>query len=299
MGYPQQWIDFSPIVIRPDDHFGNVQRASDFQQRRELAKLGQPVVAERFANPRATTPTAVNAAYNPQTNSIDITAAIVQPPFYVPTADAAVNYCTIGAVHRPRADARLRQQWAAATGRPATCATGGRRRPRPSSRSAPTCWCSSTASSTLLPGLKHNGALTLTENTADLGGITLAHAALHRSLAGKPQPKIDGLSTDQRCFVAWAQMWAYKARAERVRSWPPSTTTRNTVVRGYAPLLHLDAFHQAFGTRPGDAMWRAAEGPGASSGSPPFLDCGLDGRGRVEDHSRVPTATRACRSAPA
>ena len=84
MGYPQQWIDFSPIVIRPDDHFGNVQRASDFQQRRELAKLGQPVVAERFANPRATAPTAVNAAYNPQTNSIDITAAIVQPPFYVP-----------------------------------------------------------------------------------------------------------------------------------------------------------------------------------------------------------------------
>ena len=256
VGYPQQWIDFSPIVIRPDDHFGNVQRASDFQQRRDLAKLGQPVVAERFANPRATAPTAVNAAYNPQTNSIDITAAIVQPPFYVPGADAAVNYCTIGAVighelthgfdsngSRYGPAGNLRNWWT-----PQAQAEFKKRTD---------VLVQQYGEFTLLPGLKHNGALTLTENTADLGGITLAHAALHRSLAGKPQPKIDGLTTDQRCFVAWAQMWAYKARAERVRQLAAIDYHAATPLRGYAPLLHLDAFHKAFGTKPGDAMWRA------------------------------------------
>jgi putative endopeptidase len=256
VGYPQQWIDFSPIVIEPGDHFGNVQRASDFQQRRELAKLGQPVVAERFANPRATAPTAVNAAYNPQTNSIDITAAIVQPPFYVPTADAAVNYCTIGAVighelthgfdsngRRYGPAGNLRDWWT-----PQATAEFEKRT---------AVLVQQYSDFTLLPGLRHNGALTLTENIADLGGITLAYAALHRALAGKPQPKIDGLTTDQRCFVAWAQMWAYKARSERVRQLAATDYHASTPLRGYAPLLHLDAFHKAFGTQPGDPMWRA------------------------------------------
>ena len=100
-------------------------------------------------------------------------------------------------------------------------------------------------------------ALTLTENTADLGGITLAHAALHRHLAGTPQPRIDGLTTDQRCFVAWAQMWAYKGRPERIRALAAADYHANSTLRGFAPLVHLDAFHKAFGTRPGDAMWRA------------------------------------------
>ncbi len=256
VGYPQQWIDFSPIVIQPGDHFGNVQRASDFQQRRELAKLGQPVVAERLANPRATAPTAVNAAYNPQTNSIDITAAIVQPPFYSPTADAAVNYCTIGAVighelthgfdsngRRYGPAGNLRDWWT-----PQATAEFEKRT---------AVLVQQYSDFTLLPGLRHKGALTLTENTADLGGITLAYAALHRALAGKPQPKIDGLTTDQRCFVAWAQMWAYKARSERVRQLAATDYHASTPLRGYAPLLHLDAFHKAFGTQPGDPMWRA------------------------------------------
>lgn len=256
VGYPQQWIDFSPIVINPDDHFGNVQRASEFIQRRELAKLGQPVVVERFAAPPYTTPTSVNAGYDPQTNSIDITAAIVQAPFYLPSADAAVNYCTIGAVighelthgfdsngSRYGPAGNLRDWWT-----PQAKAEFKKRTD---------VLVKQYGEFTLLPGLKHNGELTLTENTADLGGITLAHAALHRSLAGKPLPKIDGLTTDQRCFVAWAQMWSYKGRPERVRMLAALDYHANTPLRGYAPLLHLAAFHKAFGTRPGDPMWRA------------------------------------------
>ena len=256
VGYPQQWIDFSPLVVKADDHFGNVQRAGEFSQRREMAKLGQPVVVERFAAPPYTTPTSVNAAYDPQTNSIDITAAIVQPPFYLPGADAAVNYCTVGAVighelthgfdsngSRYGPAGNLRNWWTSEA--------------QAQFKKRTDVLVKQYSAFTLLPGLKHDGALTLTENTADLGGITLAHAALQRSLAGKPQPKIDGLTSDQRCFVAWAQMWAYKGRPERVRMLAAADYHASTPLRGSAPLVHLNAFHKAFGTRPGDPMWRA------------------------------------------
>jgi putative endopeptidase len=80
VGYPEQWIDFSGVEIRPDDYFGNVRRIDRFLQTRELARTGKPVVIERFAVAAKTTPIAVNAGYNPQRNNVDITAAIVQPP---------------------------------------------------------------------------------------------------------------------------------------------------------------------------------------------------------------------------
>jgi putative endopeptidase len=256
VGYPQQRIDFSAVDIRADDYFGNSQRISRFLQQRELAQVGKPVLEDRFATPNATTPISVNAAYNPQTNSIDITAAIVQAPFYKPGADVAVNYCSMGAVighelthgfdsfgrqYDPAGN--LRDWW--------TPEATARFKERTD------VLVQQYSEFTLLPGLKHNGALTLTENTADLGGITLAHAALQRALAGKPQPKKDGLTTDQRCFVAWSQLWAYKARPERTRLLATVDYHANSSLRGFAPLLHLDAFHIAFGTRQGDAMWRA------------------------------------------
>ena len=258
VGYPKAWIDFSAIDIRPDDYFGNNQRIAEFLLKRDLGLAGKPVVVDRFAAPNQTTPISVNAAYSPQTNSIDITSAIVQPPFYVAGADAAVNYCTIGAVigheltHGFDSFGRqfgpagnLRDWWT-----PQATAEFKKRTD---------VLVDQYSGYTILPGLQHNGLLTLTENTADLGGITLAHAALQRALAGKRQPKIDGLSTDQRCFVAWAQLWSYKGRPERLRSLVARDYHANSSLRGYAPLMHLDAFHQAFGTRRGDPMWRAPE----------------------------------------
>ena len=222
---------------------------------RDLAKIGKPTVNERFADPGHTTPTSVNAAYDTQFNGIDISAAIVQPPFFTPGADPVVNYCTMGAVlghelthgfdsmgrqYDPRGN--LRDWWT-----PQATAEFKKRND---------VLVAQYNQFQLLPGLKLDGALTLGENTADLGGITLAHAALHRALKGKPQPKVDGLSTDQRCFVAWAQLWIFKAREEYTRMLAAIDVHGNSVVRGYAPLMNLDAFHQAFGTRPGDAMWR-------------------------------------------
>lgn len=256
VGYPQRWIDFSGVDIRADDHLGNNQRLAAFRLQRDLDKVGKPTVRERFAEVGHTTPTAVNAAYDPQLNGIDLTAAISQPPFYTPGADPVVNYCTMGAVvghelthgfdnfgGKFDAEGNVRDWWT-----PQATAEFKKRNDR---------LVAQYSQFQLLPGLKVDGALTLGENTADLGGITMAHAALHRALKGRPQPKVDGLSTDQRCFVAWAQLWIYKAREELIRLRAATDYHANSVVRGYAPLLNLDAFHQAFGTRPGDAMWRA------------------------------------------
>lgn len=255
VGYPQRWIDFSSVDIRPDDHLGNNQRLAAFRLQREMDKVGKPAARERFAEVGHTTPVSVNAAYDPQLNGIDITAAISQPPFFTPGADAVVNYCTMGAVighelthgfdstgREYDALGNVRDWWT-----PQATAEFKKRND---------LLVAQFNQFQLLPGLKLDGALTLGENTADLGGITLAHAALHRALKGKSQPRIDGLSTDQRCFVAWSQMWIYKAREERIRLLAAIDYHANSVVRGYGPLMNLDAFHRAFGTRPGDAMWR-------------------------------------------
>ncbi len=258
VGYPDKWIDFSSLEIRPDDHFGNVRRADRFLQARSLGNLGRPVVIERFDAPGETTPIAVNAGYQPQRNNVDITAAIVQPPFYVPGADAAVNYCTIGAVigheltHGFDSQGRqfgpagnLRDWWTPQASKKFTKRTD--------------VLVDQYNQYQILPVLMHNGRQTLGENTADLGGITLAQAALQRYLRKNPLPKIDGLTSDQRCFVAWSQMWAYKARSERLRLLVSLDVHAISSVRAVAPLMHLDAFHKAFGTRTGDPMWRAPE----------------------------------------
>ncbi|MBL8301410.1 MAG: M13 family metallopeptidase [Ideonella sp.] len=255
VGYPSRWIDFGGVDIRPDDHLGNTRRLAAFRLQRDLAKVGRPTVHERFAEVGHTTPTSVNAAYDPQLNGIDITAAISQPPFFTPGADPVVNYCTMGAVvghelthgfdstgRQYDAQGNVRDWWT-----PQAAAEFKKRN---------ALLVKQYSRFQLLPGLRLDGALTLGENTADLGGITLAHAALHRALKGRPQPRVDGLSTDQRCFVAWAQLWIYKAREELVRVRAATDVHANSVVRGYAPLMNLDAFHRAFGTRPGDAMWR-------------------------------------------
>jgi putative endopeptidase len=255
VGYPAQWVDFSGLDIRPDDHFGNVQRAARFAFQREVSQVGKPVLGNRFAVATKTTPISVNSAYNFTTNTIDITAAILQPPFYKPGADQAVNYCAIGAVigheithgfdslgRQFDPQGNLRNWW--------TAGADSRFKQRTD------VLIDQYNRYEILPGLMHNGAMTVTENTADLGGITLAHAALRRYAARNPLPVVDGLSADQRCFVGWTQMWAFKARSERLRYLVSVDVHAISSVRAVAPLLHLDAFHDAFGTQPGDAMWR-------------------------------------------
>lgn len=257
VGFPKQWIDFRSLDIRADDHVGNNQRIAAFALQRELAKVGRPVVPDRFADARYTSPIAVNAAYNPQFNGIDITAAIAQAPFYMPGADIAVNYCTMGAVigheltHGFDSNGRLYD----AAGNVRNWWTP---KALEAFKQRTDVLVAQVNQLDVLPGLKQNGLLTLGENTADLGGITLAHGALQRALKGrKAPPKVDGLTTDQRCFVAWSQLWTYKARDERIRLLAATDYHAIGFVRGVQPLRNLDAFHKAFRTRPGDPMWRA------------------------------------------
>jgi len=255
VGYPEKWIDYSSVDIRRDDYYGNMMRLNSFEGRHNLDQLGHPVVTDGFSISGATLPTDVNAAYAPQYNHIEVSAAILQPPFFFPDLDPAVNYGAIGAVigheithgfdsHGRQYDARgnLRDWWSEKDGQEFTKRAN--------------VLIKQYDGYEPLPGLHVNGTLCVTENIADLGGITLAHTALQRSLKGDMQTeKIDGYSPDQRFFLSWAHLWLNKYRPEIVKilvakdSHPPSR------FRVSGPMSHLDSFYDAFGITAQDAMW--------------------------------------------
>ncbi|GGO87004.1 endothelin-converting protein [Marinobacterium nitratireducens] len=259
VGYPDDWIDYSGVRVARDDYLGNVQRTLEFTIRRNLELLGQPVRRDHFAVPGKTTPVDVNAAYQGNYNAIEVTAAFVQPPFYNPDLDIAVNYCTIGAAighemthgfdSRGRlfdAAGNLRDWWT-----PADAAEFERRTGQ---------LIDQFNEYEVMPGVVQDGALTISENTADLGGITLAYNALERAMAKQGRPAdIDGLSPEQRCFIGWAQLWMSKARPERVRELAKTDYHALSPLRATGPLVNLDAFFEAFDIGADDPMWRAPE----------------------------------------
>lgn len=256
VGYPANWIDMSSVVVESTEYFANVQRALEFTVRRGLGELGKPVNPDPFSIPTRTTPVDVNAGYMRPYNAIEITAAILQPPFFDPQLDSAVNYCTIGAVigHELThgfdsggrlydATGTLRNWWSAEDAGKFQAQTD--------------LLVQQFDGYEILPGVHVNGELTVGENTADLGGMTLAYAALRHSLAGQPEPApIDGLTADQRCFVAWAQLWMSKTRPEAARQWAATDPHTESAFRASGPLVHLDPFFTAFGIVAGDPMWR-------------------------------------------
>ena len=208
IGYPAKWRDYSAFVVESGDAFGNGLRGEQFKYQRELDKLGRPIDRSEWGM----TPMTVNAYANPTWNEIVFPAAILQPPFFDPNADPAVNYGGIGAVigheishhfddqgRKYDKDGKLADWWTPqdiARFKVLTdkvVAQYGAYQP--------------------LPGLHINGELTLGENMADLAGINVAYDAYHKSLGGKPAPVIDGLTGDQRFFLGWAQVWREKERA--------------------------------------------------------------------------------------
>ncbi|GAB03170.1 putative metalloendopeptidase [Acinetobacter sp. NBRC 100985] len=256
VGYPEDWIDYSSVLIKPDDYLGNVQRIRSFSTMREFNKLGKPVINERFAVANITTPTSVNAAYMPTLNAVDISAAILQTPFYQPAADKAINYCTMGAV----------------IGHELTHGFDSMGRNFDENGKLNNWWADKAAIEfkkktdmlveqynqyEVLPDIKQNGALTVTENTADVGGIAIAFSALEKDIKNHPSDyqEIDGLSPEQRCFIAWSQLWSFKARPERIKTLVNTDYHSNGNVRAIAPLLHLDGFFKAFDIKEGNQMW--------------------------------------------
>ncbi len=255
VGYPQRWKDYSGLVVDRADLLGNVMRASAHETDRELAKLGTAVDRDEWFM----TPQTVNAYYNPGMNEIVFPAAILQPPFFDPDVEDAVNYGGIGAVigheighgfddqgSRYDGDGNLVDWWTAQD------------RERFDERARALIEQYDGFQPRELPGHTVNGALTVGENIGDLGGVTVAYQAYRRSLGDGPSSVIDGLTGEQRFFLNWARVWRSKSRqAEAIRRLtidPHSPEEfRCNVVR------NLEEFYAAFDVGPDDAMWLPAQ----------------------------------------
>jgi len=254
IGYPEQWRSYEGLRLVPGDLYGNVERSSAFEWAWNLGKLTRPVDPLEWGM----TPQTVNAYYNPPRNEIVFPAAILQPPFFDPNADPAVNYGGIGAVigheithgfddqgRKVDGDGVLRDWWTAedAAKFEARAAVLGAQY----SALAP------------LEGSNVNGDLTMGENIADLGGLLLALDAYHRSLNGQPAPVINGLTGDQRVFLGWAQVWRENIRDDALRQQVTVDPHSPAQYRAAVPPRNIDAWYAAFGVQPGDEQYLAPD----------------------------------------
>ena len=254
IGYPEKWKDYKDLKVAKDDLMGNVFRSRAFEYNYQVSKLGKPVDRKEWLM----TPQTVNAYYNPPMNEIVFPAAILQPPFFDPYADDAVNYGGIGAVigheighgfddqgRKSDGDGVLRDWWTESDAKgfqvkaDALVARYNQFQP--------------------LPGLNVNGKNTLGENIGDLGGVEIAHHAYKLSLKGKPAPVIDGLTGDQRFFLGFAQIWRTKMRDAAMTSMVASNEHSPAEFRVNGPLPNIDGWYEAFNVQPGDSMYVAPE----------------------------------------
>ncbi|GAA2853072.1 endothelin-converting enzyme [Aminobacter aminovorans] len=259
VGYPEHWIDYSRVEIGPD-LVADMINIGAFGQKREIEKQGKPTVHEEFNSSSATLPIVINAGYTPSINGFEVTAAILQAPAFLPDMDAAVYFCRIGGIighemvhgfdsggRQYDAQGNFRDWWA------------------PSDAKAFEAEAQKLIDQAnafeVLPGLHANGPLNVRENMADVGGITLAYAALMDYLKEHPgeNVKVDGLTPAQRCFISWAQMWTWKATDQYQRAIVAGDGHPPNNYRAVAPLQHLDAFYQAFDIKQGDPMWLPPE----------------------------------------
>ena len=250
IGYPDEWKDFSALAIRRDDLLGNVRHTAEWYWNYQVARLDKPVDrAEWQMNPQD-----INAYYNPSNNEVVFPAAILQPPFFDPNADAAVNFGAIGAVigheighgfddqgRKFGPDGRLEDWWTPADAAAFTARTARLIREYSAFEA--------------LPGLKVNGANTVGENIGDLGGLNMAYEAYLRSLHGQPAPLIEGLSGAQRFFLAYAQVWRTKYRDGALRELVLSDVHSPDRFRVNGPLPNIDAWYEAFDVQPADKLY--------------------------------------------
>ncbi len=214
IGYPDVWRDYSTLRIARGDAIGNSMRAREFEVKRNLAKIGQPADRSEW---RMTPPT-VNAYYSGAENSINFPAGILQPPFYDGKMDDAVNFGGIGAVIGHELTHGFDDQ-----GRKFDAAGNLENWWTPEDAKAfeqrATCIADEYSGFVAVknPDLKVNGRLTLGENTADNGGLRIAHIALESSLAGKEKKSVDGFTPEQRVFLAWGQIWCENSREDATR----------------------------------------------------------------------------------
>ncbi len=254
VGYPKKWRDYSALVIRSDDLYGNMQRSQAFEWAYQRERLHKPVDKDEWLM----TPQTVNAYNNPDFNEVVFPAAILQPPFFNPNADPAVNYGAIGAVighemthgfddqgRKYDANGRLADWWSAEDAKKFEARTDQ--------------LGASYEKIDILPDAHINGKLTMGENIADLGGILTALDAYHESLHGQPAPVIDGLTGDQRFFLGFAQIWRGKTRADALRQQMVTDPHSPEKARVDGVVPNVDAWYKAFDVKPGDKLYRSPE----------------------------------------
>ena len=253
IGYPDNPRDYSALEVRAGDAFGNRKRSAVYEWRYDVARLSRPTDKSEWLY---MDPQEVNAYYNPVFNEIVFPAAILQPPFFDPNADPAVNYGAIGGVighemghgfddQGAKSDAQgvLRDWWNANDVAAFENLT----------RSLSTQYAQFEA----LPGLRVNGDLTLGENIGDNGGLQVALYAYQLSLDGQEAPVLDDITGQQRFFMAWAQAWREKARDEALRNQVMADPHSPAKFRCNGTVRNMDAWYTAFDVQPDDALFLA------------------------------------------
>ena len=254
IAYPDEWRDLSSIEISRDDLFANARSLREFNYADEIGRLGKPTNREEWGM----TPQTVNAYYNSSFNEIVFPAGILQPPFFDPAADMAVNYGGIGAVIGHEMGHGFDDQGSKSD------SLGVQRNwwtndDRVNFEKLTTALAAQYDQFEPVPGYFVDGNFTLGENIGDVGGLSLAYRAYKFSLGGEEAPVIDGLTGDQRFFLSWAQVWQRKYREDaliqRLTSDPhsPSEFRVNGVVRNF------DEWYEAFDVQPEDALYLAPE----------------------------------------
>ena len=251
VGYPDRWPSYAALRVAPGDAYGNADRVEQFTYDRSIAKLGRPVDRAEWVM----TPQLVNAVNMPAMNALNFPAAILQPPFFDATRADAMNYGGIGAVigHEIShsfdnlgasfdAHGRLRNWWTPEDLAHFQASTRALARQYDAYRP--------------LPDRAINGQQTLSEDIADLAGVTAAHDAFRASLGRAPAPMVGGLTGDQQFFLSFAQIWRTKFREPALR--------RQLLTNAHAPgpyraltVRNLDAWYAPFAVKPGEALYLA------------------------------------------
>lgn len=253
IGYPDKWMDYSSLNIDASkSYYENLEAASAFAQADNLKDLGKPVDRTKWLM----SPQEVNAYYMPTTNEICFPAGILQPPFFNMAADDAVNYGAIGVVigHEMThgfddegsnfdKDGNMNNWWTEADRKKFEATT---------KRLA-----DQFSAITVAPGLKANGALTLGENIADQGGLTIAYLALQLASQGKKELKLDGLTPAQRFYIAYARLWGQNITEAEIRRLTKIDSHSLGLLRVNQALKNIDPFYKAFQIKPGDKMYLA------------------------------------------
>jgi endothelin-converting enzyme/putative endopeptidase len=254
IGYPDQWRDYSALVVERGKHFENARNARLFEWERRAKRLKDPVDRAEWDM----TPQTMDAYYNPLKNQITFPAGILQPPMFDPNADPAANYGAIGAIigheighgfddqgREFDGSGKVRNWWTKETNAKFEAATK-------SLAALYHTFCP-------LQGACVNGELTMGENIGDLGGLEMAYTAYQLSLNGQPAPVLDGFTGDQRFFMAFAQVWRGKMRDDALRQMILTNPHSPFVARGTYPERNMDAWYAAFDVQPTDKMYLEPE----------------------------------------